>query len=153
MTSFFLDLIQPLARKHIAHRQICPQKGLSARPVVVRWRSNTGTNSGGNMFRSRLLGFAALVSAGVMVMLAAGSASAQVLAPKVQTPVIPANVDAFNLSFEDFKKYSTMKGFELVGQSVEEHRLHCFITARRFHAASCSFCQRSLHHDRGPPPS
>ena len=69
------------------------------------------------MFRWRLLGFTAAVLAGVMLTLTAGSVSAQVLAPKVQTPVIPANVDAFNLSFEDFKKYSTMKGFELVGQS------------------------------------
>ena len=41
------------------------------------------------MFRWRLLGFTALVSAGVMLTLPAGSASAQVLAPKVQTPVIP----------------------------------------------------------------
>jgi hypothetical protein len=69
------------------------------------------------MFRLRLLGFVAVMSAGVMLTQTAGSASAQVLAPKVQTPVIPANVDAFNLSFEDFKKYSVMKGFELVGQS------------------------------------
>src|SRR5437867_6876989 len=69
------------------------------------------------MFRWRLLGFTVAVLAGVMLTLTAGSVSAQVLAPKVQTPAIPANVDAFNLSFEDFKKYSTMKGFELVGQS------------------------------------
>src|SRR5437870_7937987 len=69
------------------------------------------------MFRWRLLGFTAAVLAGVMLTLTAGSVCAQVLAPKVQTPVIPANVDAFNLSFEDFKKYSTTKGFDLVGQS------------------------------------
>src|SRR5438477_10696242 len=69
------------------------------------------------MFRWRLLGFTALVGAGVMLTLTAGSSSAQVLAPKVQSPAIPPNVDAFNLSFEDFKKYSTMKGFVLVGQS------------------------------------
>jgi len=69
------------------------------------------------MFRRRLVGFTALLSAGVLLTLYAGVATAQVLAPKVETPLIPPNVDAFNLSFEDFKKYSTMKGFELVGQS------------------------------------
>src|SRR4051812_471079 len=70
------------------------------------------------MFRSRLLGFIAAASAAcAMIALAPGAASAQVLAPKVETPLIPANVDAFSLSFDDFKKYSTMKGFELVGQS------------------------------------
>src|SRR5437764_657262 len=68
------------------------------------------------MFRRRLLGVITVVSAGLMLTLTVGSASAQVLAPKVQTPVIPPNVDAFSLSFDDFKKYSTMKGFELVGQ-------------------------------------
>ena len=43
--------------------------------------------------------------------------SAQVLAPKVDYTPIPPNVDPFNLSFEDFKKYSSMEGFELLGQS------------------------------------
>jgi hypothetical protein len=45
------------------------------------------------------------------------AASAQVTAPKIDTAPIPPNVDAFNLSFEDFKKYSAMKNFELLGQS------------------------------------
>src|SRR5262245_59012863 len=88
-----------------------------ARPVVIRWRSDNRQESGGNMFRWRLLAFTALVSAALMLTLTAAFASAQVLAPKVETPAIPPNVDAFNLSFDDFKKYSTMKGFELVGQS------------------------------------
>jgi hypothetical protein len=45
------------------------------------------------------------------------AASAQVTAPKVESVPIPAGVDAFNLSFEDFKKYSSAKNFELLGQS------------------------------------
>src|SRR3954470_1747405 len=42
---------------------------------------------------------------------------AQVLAPRVENVQIPTNVDPFNLSFEDFKKYSSAKNFELIGQS------------------------------------
>jgi hypothetical protein len=44
-------------------------------------------------------------------------AAAQVTAPKVPNVPIPANVDPFNLSFDEFKKYSSTKGFELLGQS------------------------------------
>jgi hypothetical protein len=47
----------------------------------------------------------------------AGAASAQVLAPKVETADIPPNVDVFNLSFEEVKSYSSIKNFELVGHS------------------------------------
>src|SRR4051812_26907513 len=46
-----------------------------------------------------------------------GIACAQVLAPRVENVQIPTNVDLFNLSFEDFKKYSSAKNFELLGQS------------------------------------
>ena len=54
----------------------------------------------------------------ILLMLAmAGTCAAQVVAPKVTAPAVPPNVDPFNLSFEDFKKYSSMKDFELVGQS------------------------------------
>src|SRR6195256_4779171 len=41
----------------------------------------------------------------------------QVLAPRVENVQIPTNVDPFNLSFEDFKKYSSSRNFELLGQS------------------------------------
>jgi hypothetical protein len=43
--------------------------------------------------------------------------AAQVLAPRVENVQIPTNVDPFNLSFEEFKKYSAAKNFELLGQS------------------------------------
>lgn len=58
-----------------------------------------------------------LASIAWMMMLLARVAFAQVTAPKVETAPIPANVDAFSLSFEDFKKYSSAKNFELLGQS------------------------------------
>ena len=45
------------------------------------------------------------------------AASAQVLAPRVDYTPIPPNVDPFSLSFEDFKQYSSMRNFELLGQS------------------------------------
>src|SRR5262245_23278532 len=68
------------------------------------------------MSRYRLTSLTLIASA-AWLMAWTGVASAQVLAPKVNSPQIPANVDAFNLSFEDFKKYSAMKNFELLGQS------------------------------------
>jgi hypothetical protein len=43
------------------------------------------------------------------------AASAQVTAPRVETQRMPPEVDRFNLSFEDFKKYSAMENFELLG--------------------------------------
>jgi hypothetical protein len=53
-----------------------------------------------------------------LALVLAGAASAQqVLAPKVPTPATPPNLDVFNLSFEDFKKLSVSKGFELLGQN------------------------------------
>lgn len=51
------------------------------------------------------------------ILIVAATASAQVTAPKVENVPIPPNVDPFNLSFDEFKKYSSMKGFELLGQS------------------------------------
>ena len=69
---------------------------------MVRWRRNSLTR----------------IAAGAWLMLAlTGSLSAQVTAPKVNDVPIPPNVDPFNLSFEDFKKYSSMKNFELLGHS------------------------------------
>lgn len=62
------------------------------------------------MFRRQLTGL-------IVMLMLTRAASAQVTAPKIDTALIPANVDAFNLSFEDFKKYSAMKNFELLGQS------------------------------------
>src|SRR5262247_671383 len=47
----------------------------------------------------------------------AGIASAQVVAPRVENVIIPSNVDPFNLSFEEFKKYSAAKNFELIGHT------------------------------------
>ncbi|MGH8733752.1 MAG: hypothetical protein ACREVB_08730, partial [Burkholderiales bacterium] len=39
------------------------------------------------------------------------------MAPKVDNVAIPAGVDVFNLDFEGIKKYSSTKGFEIVGHS------------------------------------
>src|SRR5262245_5969897 len=44
-------------------------------------------------------------------------AFAQVVAPQIETPRILPDVDRHNLSFEDFKKYSAMKDFELLGHT------------------------------------
>ena len=64
------------------------------------------------MARGRgLLVAATLVSAWVC------AGSAQVLGPKIEATPIPAGVDAFNLSFDEVKKYSAANGFELVGHS------------------------------------
>ena len=66
---------------------------------MFRWRRNSLTR----------------IAAGAWLMLAlTGSLSAQVTAPKVNDVPIPPNVDPFNLSFEDFKKYSSTKNFELL---------------------------------------
>jgi hypothetical protein len=64
------------------------------------------------MARGRgLLVGVAVVSAWVCV------GSAQVLGPKIEALPIPAGVDPFNLSFDEIRKYSAAKGFELVGHS------------------------------------
>jgi hypothetical protein len=52
----------------------------------------------------------------VLALLAA-AASAQVTAPRVTNVPIPPNVDPFSLSFDDFRKYSSTRNFELLGQS------------------------------------
>jgi hypothetical protein len=62
-------------------------------------------------------GRAGMFGAVCLLLASVGAASAQVLAPKVETVPIPPNVDPFNLSFEEFKTYSSFKNFELVGQS------------------------------------
>lgn len=53
----------------------------------------------------------------VLTLLMTTAASAQVVGPKVETPALPAGVDAYSLGFEDFKKYSAASGFELLGHS------------------------------------
>src|SRR5262245_1342079 len=53
--------------------------------------------------------------AGICVL--AGSAAAQVIAPQVENVPIPPGVDAFNLSLDEIKKYSSLKGFEILGHS------------------------------------
>lgn len=60
-----------------------------------------------------------LPATGVWLLLALlmATPSAQVTAPRVPNVPIPSNVDPFNLSFDDFKKYSSTKNFELLGQS------------------------------------
>src|SRR5262245_19401515 len=68
------------------------------------------------MFRSQSRRFLAIASAGWLMMAFAALASAQ-FAPRVESSAIPPNVNPFNLSFEDIKKYSSMKNFELVGHS------------------------------------
>ena len=67
------------------------------------------------MARRRLAGNIGLAFA--MLALFASLASAQVTAPRVDNVPIPPNVDPFSLSFDDFKKYSSAKNFELIGQS------------------------------------
>jgi hypothetical protein len=58
------------------------------------------------------------IGTAAIVYVALGGASfAQVLAPRVENAQIPPNVDPFNLSFEEFKKYSSIKNFELLGQN------------------------------------
>ena len=52
-----------------------------------------------------------------LAMVPATPARAQVVAPKVENVPIPPGVDRFGLSLEDFKKYSSTKNFELLGQA------------------------------------
>jgi len=47
----------------------------------------------------------------------ATAASAQVIAPKVDSVAIPAGVDPFNLSLDEIRKYSSIKNFEILGHS------------------------------------
>jgi len=68
------------------------------------------------MYGWRLSGFAAVAGSLCLLLASTNVARAQI-APKAETVQIPPNVDPFNLSFEDIKKYSSMKNFELVGHS------------------------------------
>ena len=61
-------------------------------------------------------GLAAIATSVCLILTLAKAAPAQV-APKVESVQIPPNVDPFDLSFDDIKKYSSMKNFELVGHS------------------------------------
>src|SRR6266545_1982672 len=65
----------------------------------------------------RLADFVRALGVAALLFVVASAASAQVVAPKVENVPIPPNVNPFNLSFEDFKKYSSSKNFELIGQS------------------------------------
>src|SRR5215813_13240371 len=49
--------------------------------------------------------------------LAGGAASGQVIAPQVESVPIPPGVDAFNLSLDEIKKYSSTRNFEILGHS------------------------------------
>src|SRR5437899_831087 len=69
------------------------------------------------MFGRRLAGFMELLGLFGLMALLATAASAQVLAPKVENVDIPTGVDRFGLSFEDYKKYSAVKNFEILGHS------------------------------------
>ena len=59
-------------------------------------------------------GSAAIATSVCLILTLAKAAPAQV-APKVESVQMPPDVDPFNLSFDDIKKYSSMKNFELVG--------------------------------------
>src|SRR5262245_17986048 len=69
------------------------------------------------MFQWRLTRAVIMAGSVWLILILANPASSQVVAPKVDNIPIPANVDPFNLTFEDFKKYSAMKNFEFVGQN------------------------------------
>ena len=45
------------------------------------------------------------------------AAFGQVIAPQVENVAIPAGVDAFKLSLDEIKKYSSTKNFEILGHS------------------------------------
>src|SRR5207249_6201663 len=64
-------------------------------------------------------GLAAIATSVCLILTLAKAAPAQV-APKVESVQIPPNVDPFNLSFDDIKKYSSMKNFELVGHRLRQ---------------------------------
>ena len=59
-----------------------------------------------------------LLGLALLSAMAMAPVSAQVVAPKVENVPIPPGVDRFSLSLDDFKKYSSSKNFELLGQSL-----------------------------------
>jgi hypothetical protein len=65
----------------------------------------------------RLMGSIGSIGVACLFAMLAGVASAQVLAPKVDNVDIPTGVDRFGLSFEDYKKYSAVQNFEILGHS------------------------------------
>jgi hypothetical protein len=65
----------------------------------------------------RLAGSIGSIGLACLTALLATGVCAQVLAPKVENVDIPPGVDRFNLSFEEYKKYSSVKNFEILGQS------------------------------------
>src|SRR5262245_42724418 len=58
-----------------------------------------------------------LLGIALIACLASGAASGQVIAPQVENVPIPPGVDAFNLSLDEIKKYSSTKNFEILGHS------------------------------------
>src|SRR5207247_10509201 len=88
-----------------------PWTGRAIAPIIER---ETGWWQGQSMHLWRLGSMVGAASLGLILSLA-GSASAQVIAPRVETVPIPPNLDRFNLSFEEFKAYSSMQNFELIG--------------------------------------
>src|SRR5262249_5481922 len=69
------------------------------------------------MARWSLAGLGACAVLAFAVLAFPGLASAQVVAPRVETVIMPSNADPFNLSFEECKKYSSAKNFELIGHT------------------------------------
>ena len=59
----------------------------------------------------------ALIGGACALVFMSGAALAQVTTPAVQSVPIPPGVDPFNLSLDEIKKYSSSKGFEVVGHS------------------------------------
>ena len=69
------------------------------------------------MSRSRRAGIIGRAGIAGLVLAFGGGASAQVTAPKADPAPVPRNLDPFNLSLEDFRKYSSSRNFELLGHS------------------------------------
>src|SRR5215216_1048707 len=86
-------------------------------PLYPTWKTaiihqRKTSSPGGKMAAGKPFGIACAA-----VWLAGGAAFAQVIAPKVDNVSMPPGVDAFSLSLDDIKKYSSISNFELLGQS------------------------------------
>lgn len=60
---------------------------------------------------------AGLLGAAILALGLAPPATAQVFAPEVPTVPIPAEVDAFGLTLDQIRQYSSMRNFEVLGHS------------------------------------
>jgi hypothetical protein len=97
------------------------------RQIIAAWTQRAKApiirrNAEEFMVRRRLIG--CIVATGLVAANLAGlvgaftaPAVAQIIAPKVDTVAIPTNVDVFNLSFDEVKKFSAFGNFELLGHS------------------------------------